>query len=98
MASSRAWYREAANTRMEVTHATYRCALPCTDAGGFERAGLGRAGVYSRRDRRPGWKRVRDDDLCAGQGQVLHARWNRKRTAGVSDAGGGGQWSRVVVW
>src|SRR5215471_2032749 len=40
MASSRAWYCEAANTRMEVTHATYLCALPCADAGGFERAGL----------------------------------------------------------
>src|SRR5580765_1609595 len=43
----------------EVTYATYRCALRCGGAGGFERAGLGRLEqVYSLRDWIRCWKRV----------------------------------------
>src|SRR4029453_12171536 len=50
---------------IEVTYATYRCALRCGGAGGFERAGLGRLEVYSRRDWIRSWERGRDDGLTA---------------------------------
>src|SRR5262249_38513653 len=71
-ASSQAVYREVAKSWMEVTHAVYRCALPGSDAGGFECARLGRLRVDVRSGWIGGWKRVRDDDLRAGQGDVLH--------------------------
>jgi hypothetical protein len=101
-ASSRHWYRETAKTRVEVTYAAYRCALPCGDAGGFERAGLGRLGVYRRRNRIRGWKRVRDDDLApfkatfcilGGIGSGLTAIVSPSTAGKVAMATCGGSWT-----
>src|SRR5580765_8047987 len=83
---------------IEVTYATYRCALRCGDAGGFERAGLGRHEVYRRRDWIGCWKRVRDDDLRADQGHVLRSRRNRQRTDRDRVAADGGQGGDGDLW
>src|SRR4030095_2429513 len=83
---------------IEVTYATYRCALRCGGAGGFERAGLGRLEVYSRRDWIRCWKRVRDDDLRADQGHVLRSRRNRQRTDRDRVAADGGQSGDGDLW
>ncbi len=89
---------ETNTPNIEVTYATYRCALRCGGAGGFERAGLGRLEVYSRRDWIRRWKRVRDDDLRADQGHVLRSRRNWQRTDRDRVAADGGQSGDGDLW